>query len=192
MVAVVLGMRDAGVEMPVLTGQFGVNVLFVRTCKELNWTPKTIYVAAHAALPEWYDTLQADVGYTTSEGHFHHEAKYPFIDEFVQHFQEMYGVVPAYQGAVSFAACQVIQEAIEGVGYLEEPPQDETMDYIRDHEFMTVCGPQIFDERGVPEFHALLIQWQKTEAGEWRRFIVWPHDAATGEMVYPMPTWEER
>jgi len=189
--AVILAMQAADVEIPIIAGPFSAHALFARTCKELDWTPKLIYSAAQAALPEYGDAMAEDVVYMTGDSQFEALAPYPVVDEFVEYFKDMYGVTPAYQGASAFSACQVVQAAVEALGYVEETPQDETRDWIRNNPVVTVCGPKDYDEAGLPEFSALLIQWQETDEGL-QRIIIWPREAATGELIYPMPAWKER
>lgn len=157
-------------------------VLIVKTLKQLNWRPKIIFLTVGPAMPEFWETLGEDAQGIMGESWWEPTAPYPGVDEFVQAFKAKYGKDPDYHAACAYAAGQVIEQAVEAVGSLD---QDQIAEYIRTHTINTIVGPLTYTEAGYPTLGPLLIQWQ-----DGTRVIIMPKQAATGEAIYPLPsTW---
>lgn len=105
---------------------------------------------------------------------------YPGLQELADHLEatEGYPYIPNY-AVVGMAAVQVMEQAVEGVGSLD---QAALRDYVKGKTFETVGGPLTYTEGNVPDFSTLLLQWQDDE-----NVAIWPEDRATGEPVIPMP-----
>lgn len=157
-------------------------LLIARTCKELDYNPRILALSTAPALYEFYETLGEDAEYIIGEMQWFTDAPYPGVEEFVEAFEEEYGVEPDYRCGIAYAACEIVEGAVKAVGELD---QDALRDYIRAHTINTVVGPMKYDERGVPEGRAMNFQWQNGE-----KVLLWPSDVATGEIVYPKPEWK--
>jgi branched-chain amino acid transport system substrate-binding protein len=118
------------------------------------------------------------------------QAEFPTNQEFVQSYEEKYGEEPSEDPANAYTVGQVVAQAAEAVGSVED--QAALRDYIRENEFETVVGPLTFNERGEPESAHMILQWQSG-----RTEIVLPTDeqaeggipVQTSEMIFPKPAW---
>jgi len=156
-------------------------LLITRTCKELGYNPRILALSTAPALYEFYETLGADAENVVGEMQWAIDAPYPGVAEFVEAFEEEYGMEPDYRCGIAYAACELLEEAVKAVGKID---QDASRDYIRNNVINTVVGPMKYDERGVPEGRAMNFQWQEGE-----KVILWPSDIAAGKLVYPKPEW---
>ncbi|HZK51746.1 MAG TPA: branched-chain amino acid ABC transporter substrate-binding protein, partial [Actinomycetota bacterium] len=95
-----------------------------------------------------------------------------------------YGELPTEDPANAFTVGQIVEQAVEEVGSVED--QDALRDYIRENEFETIVGPLTFNERGEPESAHMILQWQNDEIE-----IVLPaiEQVQSAEMIFPKPTW---
>lgn len=113
----------------------------------------------------------------------------PFTNaDFVAAYEEKFGYPPDEDGAIPFAVCQGMEQAIRAVG---EPDNAKIKEWLRartkEEPVKTVLGDFYWDERGLPiDKNFLLVQWQE---GELR--LVFPTDEFEGvaELVYPKPEW---
>ena len=64
---------------------------------------------------------------------------------------------PAEDAADAFAAAQVLQQAAEKVGSID---QQKISDYLHSHTVTTILGPLSWDKTGAPKGKFLLAQWQ--------------------------------
>lgn len=104
----------------------------------------------------------------------------PGIKELFDYLQQKQGYkqLPNY-AAVGMAALEVMQQAVEGVGSLD---QAKLRDFVNGHTFKTVEGDLTFNEDLVPAFAAEYLQWQ-TDQNQ----VVWPEDRKTADLVTPLP-----
>ena len=181
---------DSGAEVVVGGTQFEDSVGLLRALQELNYQPKAVISTTGPTIPTFHDALgDATEGVLAPVG-WSSEAEFPTNQEFVQSYEEKFGEEPSEDPANAYTVGQVVAQAVEAVGSVED--QAALRDYIRDNEFETVVGPLTFNERGEPESAHMILQWQggRTE-------IVLPVqeqvegevDVQTGEMIYPKPEW---
>ena len=106
--------------------------------------------------------------------------------EFVTTFNEAYGYEPGYYAAFGWAGVNVLSEAVEKVGSLD---QDKLRETLKTMETQTAFGNYKVDpETGMQiGIKGLIVQVQSG-----KRQIVWPDDVATAKPVLPMPQWSER
>lgn len=177
--------KAAGAEMLIGGTYFPDSVLMVQTAKALNYNPKIIWLSVGPSMvPDFPNALGEDANYVMCSVHFMPYPTTKYNKEFVKKFRERYGVDPDYHAALGYAGCQVLQQAIEATGTLDNK---KLRDYVATHEFTTVIGKLKFKEDGTPYYAMILIQYQKGKPE-----IIWPEEVRTAEPVYPMPTWEER
>jgi branched-chain amino acid transport system substrate-binding protein len=111
----------------------------------------------------------------------------PGQDEFVSLFQDALGkeILPDYHGAEAGAQVLAYVLAVEQAGGID--PTDVRA-ALGELTFMSFYGAWDVDDSGKQVGHSMVdMQWQDGE-----RVIVWPADAATGEVCYPMPTFAEK
>lgn len=101
----------------------------------------------------------------------------PGAAEFTQAYQQQFGQAPAFHSAGAYGSCQLLVQAVEQVGDLQ---QEAIRDALLDMQTTTVFGDFKVDERGYQIAHqGLFIQWQDGE-----KVVVWPSEVATHE-----PRW---
>jgi ABC-type branched-subunit amino acid transport system substrate-binding protein len=135
-----------------------------------QWEPLAAYTqdsAAQAGL-QWFGTSSAD---------------------FVSNYQAAYNEEPSYHSAGGYAAGVVLQKAIIDADSTEPSAIKDALDNM---DVLTFFGHIKFDTS--PENHGLqighsmvYIQWQKDDAGNLMKQVVWPQEGATAETIYPLP-----
>jgi branched-chain amino acid transport system substrate-binding protein len=139
--------------------------------------------------PSFGDQYSGALGKQTTEGIFYgvshtKEAATPGNEEFVAKYREMFGGEEVPEDAAdAYAAAEVLQAAVKGVGTIERERQSELADWLRENEVDTVLGPLRWDEAGRPQGEFLVGQWQKGIPE-----IVLPEEAATTDEI--LPRWQ--
>jgi branched-chain amino acid transport system substrate-binding protein len=95
-----------------------------------------------------------------------------------------------YLPPFAYADMQVLQQAVEGVGSLD---QQKLADYMRSHSFHTVAGDIKFGENGEwTEARVLEVQFQNVKGNEVEQFkdpktevVLYPPSLKNGEVIYP-------
>jgi branched-chain amino acid transport system substrate-binding protein len=111
----------------------------------------------------------------------------PTQDEFVKLFKKAVGkeMIPDYHAAEAGAAVLSYVLAVEKVNSLDS---DKVRKALGELKFMSFYGGWDVDETGLQVGHDMVdIQWQGG-----KRVIVWPPEAQTGKVYYPMPTFAEK
>lgn len=187
-------------------GHFADGQLLAKQMSELGIDVKLLAILVAPALPKFYEALgnmaegicypaQWEVGVKYSP----EAAKAlgvewfgPTQEEFLRLFKEITKEltgeekVPSYHAAEAAAAMLVLAKAIEEAQSLD---QDAVREALSGMKIMTFFGMfQIDPETGLQVGHEMVIgQWQGG-----KKVIVWPLEAATGKLYYPIPTWEEK
>ena len=162
---------------------FEDGVGMVRALRKADFTPKMLYQTTAPSLGDQYAEA---IGERTTEGIFYgvshsKEAATPGNKEFVAKYREMFGgnEVPE-DAADAYAAAQVLQAAVKGVGTIERQRQIELADWLRENEVDTVLGPLSWDDEGRPQGEFLVGQWQSGVPE-----IILPEAAATADEIIP-------
>ncbi|MQA98048.1 MAG: ABC transporter substrate-binding protein [Streptosporangiales bacterium] len=165
---------------------FEDGVGLVRSLKQLDYNPKLLF---QVSAPSNSFQYAKGVGEKNTEGVFYtvswnERAKTPLNAEFVAEYGKRFdGATPAEDAADAFAAGQVLQAAVQGVGKLD---QKAMADWLRSHSVQTILGPLRWDKRGAPQAKFVLAQWQNG-----RVEIIAPKDrATTTRVVNPKPDWQ--
>jgi len=85
-------------------------------------------------------------------------------------------VLPSY-AAVGYTALQVMQQAVEGAGTVDN---DALRDYVHANSFDTAVGEISYNPNGTVKYKGLLVQFQ--QGGNQ---VIWPDDDATGAAIVP-------
>ncbi|NOZ71371.1 MAG: ABC transporter substrate-binding protein [Chloroflexi bacterium] len=108
--------------------------------------------------------------------------------DFAKKFEETYGEPPSYHAAGGYAAGLLLQNAIQKADSLETAKVKAALDATN---LMTFFGPLKFDTsaeaHGLQIGHGMIvIQWQRDDAGNLVKQVVWPTAGATAEPLYPI------
>jgi branched-chain amino acid transport system substrate-binding protein len=102
---------------------------------------------------------------------------YPGTREFIEAFRPFAHMEPSYHAASAFAACQIIAQAVEATGGLD---QQKLRDYIAALDTVSIIGRFKVDSTGRQIGHSpLLIQWQGG-----KKEIVFPEKMKTAEPIF--------
>jgi branched-chain amino acid transport system substrate-binding protein len=165
--------------------QDGVNL--IRALVKVGYSPKQLF---QASTPSFADQYSSAIGIENTEGVFyavsyHVDAPTPGNTEFLQAYRAKYDTDPPEDAADAYAAAQVLQAAVEGVGSIDD--QKALADWLHQNSVDTILGTLSWDETGAPEQAFLLAQWQNGNEE-----IVLPEDAATSDtIVNPKPGWSK-
>jgi branched-chain amino acid transport system substrate-binding protein len=110
-------------------------------------------------------------------------------EEFASAYEEMTGEKPTYHVAGGYVAGLVLQKAIEDADSTDPEAVKAALEAM---DIFTFYGGIKFDTS--PEAHGLQVghemvvaQWQKDDAGEMVRKVIWPANVANAEPLYPIP-----
>ncbi len=113
----------------------------------------------------------------------------PLSEEFVKAYETAYDEEPSYHSAGGYAAGLILQKAIIDADSVAPADIKSALDNM---DVLTFFGHTKFDTS--PEAHGLqlghsmvYIQWQKDDAGNLVKQVVWPLEGATAETIYPIP-----
>jgi branched-chain amino acid transport system substrate-binding protein len=164
--------------------QYEDSVSLLRSLQELDYQPKAIISSTGPTLPTFQEAMGGAAEGIMAPVGYHAKADFPTNPEFVEAYEEEYDESPSEDPANAYTVGQIVQQAVEEVGSVED--QDALRDYIRDNEFETIVGPLTFNERGEPESAHMILQWQNGAIE-----IVLPDEEGvmTADMIYPKPEW---
>jgi len=172
-------------EMVLNTADANDAIIFVRQLKQRNYFPKMLVLAGAPVLPEFKEALKDDAENVV--GLTYWSRTLPFSDElfgsaeeFAAAFEEKFDYPPTHDSVAAATSGYVLGRAIEAAGSTDSAA---VADALRAFDEETVFGPVKFDESGSNEGNfSYVIQIQGGEPK-----IVYPTDAAEGELVYPHP-----
>jgi ABC-type branched-subunit amino acid transport system substrate-binding protein len=112
----------------------------------------------------------------------------PLGSEFTEAFIAKTGAEPSYHAAGGYVAGLMLEKAIRDADSIDPAAVKAALDNM---DLMTFYGHIKFDI--TPEAHGLQIghsmvyvQWQRDEAGNLVKQVVWPLEGATAETIYPL------
>lgn len=113
----------------------------------------------------------------------------PTGEEFAAAYEAATGDKPTYHVAGGYAAGLVLQKAIEDADSIDPEKVKAALEAM---DIFTFWGGVDFDTS--PEAHGLqtghtmvVAQWQRNDAGELVRRVIWPADVAVSDPLYPIP-----
>jgi len=182
-------------------GHFEDGQLFNRQMADLDINANALSLIAAATLPAYYEALTSMAEGVMGPSHWEYGVKYseaeakkvglewigPSQDEFVDLFKKALGkeVIPDYHAAEAGAAVLAYVLAAEKAGSADP---DKVRQVLGDLKFMSFYGAWDIDDTGLQVGHTMVdVQWQMG-----KRIIVWPLEARTGRLAYPMPTFADK
>jgi branched-chain amino acid transport system substrate-binding protein len=194
-------MKAARPDIIIGGGHYEDGQLFCRQMGDLDINGKAFSLVASATLPAFYDALKNLAEGVMGPSHWEYGVTYsadrakkdglrwsgPSQDEFVKLFKEALGkdVIPEYHAAEAGAQVLVYVLAAEMANSID-PTEVRTA--LARLKFMSFYGNWAINEAGLQVGHSMVdMQWQGG-----KRVIVWPPEAATGKLYYPMPTFAEK
>jgi branched-chain amino acid transport system substrate-binding protein len=176
--------KSKGADMVAHGASFEDGVAMIRSFMKVGYSPKVLF---QTTAPTEGDKFVGAIGERNTNGVFFAvswspDANYPLNRDFVRAYRSRFGGMPSEDAADAFAAAQIVQAAVEGVGSLD---QTKLADWLHDNTVQTILGPMSWDERGAPEGSFILGQWQRGSSR-----IVLPRNVAnTDTIVFPKPGW---
>ena len=171
-------------------GYFDDAVLFVRTAKELDFSPGATVLTVGPTDPDFVRDIGADADYligpTQWESSMGYEGEYfGSASDYAERYRRKWGEAPVYQAASATAAALALQAAIESAGSLDA---DAVRRALRNLDISTFYGPIKLDSVGKNTAKPMgAVQIQDGEI-----LVVAPAIAAVSELLYPAPGWKER
>jgi len=181
-------------------GHFPDGQLLARQMADLGVDVKAASILVSPTLPEFYKALQTAAEGVMGPAHWEIGVKFspdttpkgtryfgPKQDEFLSSFHNLSkGVDPDYHGMEATAAMFSYVLGIEAAQSLDTDKIRAAMGKLR---FMSAYGDWGIDPKsGKQVAHkSVLIQWQKG-----KKEIVWPPEAQTAKLCYPMPLSQDR
>ncbi len=112
----------------------------------------------------------------------------PTGEEFSAAYEAAYGEKPTYHVAGGYTAGMLLEKAILNADSVDSEAVKAALDAMN---IFTFYGGIKFDTsaeaHGLQIGHSMVvIQWQKNEAGELVREVVWPADVATKDPIFPI------
>ncbi len=113
----------------------------------------------------------------------------PTVPEFIKAFQAKFHQMPDYHAASGYAAGMLLQHAIEKAGSLDTKKVAAALNAM---DVTTFFGKTKFEtgakNHGLQAGHTMVLgQWQKEKDGKLGKQIVWPGNAASAKLLYPIP-----
>ena len=179
---IINGMKSANPDLVVHGASFEDGVGLVRSMLRAGMRPGWLYQTTAPSLGEQYAEA---IGVENTQGiafAISHtpEAKTPGNAEFVAKYQQMFGEPPPEDAADAFAAGQMIDAAVNGVGRIDQPA---LADWLRNHSVQTILGELAWDDDGRPMGEFLIGQWIDGQVQ-----IILPGEYATTDQ--PVEGWK--
>lgn len=181
-------------------GHFPDGQLLARQMADLGVEVKAASILVSPTLPEFYKALQTAAEGVIAPAHWEIGVKFspentpkgmkyfgPKQDELLNSFRKMSnGVDPDYHGIEATAAMFSYALGIEAAQSLDTDKVRAAMGKLR---FMSAYGDWGIDPKSGRQIahKSVLIQWQKG-----KKEIVWPPEAQTAKLCYPMPSSQDR
>ena len=113
----------------------------------------------------------------------------PTGEDFASAYEAATGDKPTYHAAGGYAAGLVLQKAIVDADTVDPEAVKAALNAM---DVFTFYGGIKFDNteeaHGLQLSHQMVVaQWQKNDAGELVREVIWPADVATADPLYPIP-----
>jgi branched-chain amino acid transport system substrate-binding protein len=175
----------------------------VKAAKAVNARPKLFGFLVGPAIADFTQSLKNDGLFVTGETFWEPFTKTSGNQEFYQAYLKEYKGEPSYHAAAGFAAGQILERAVKGVGSTED--KKALRDKLYSIKTTTIFGEYEVNPLGHPDSGwqigkaTNLIQWQKAGVKKLLpnqvaiegmvKQIIYPKQVKTAELIYPFPGW---
>lgn len=172
-----------------LIGGTGVEdaIQILRQSKEVGLNPKAFYFTIAPGELEFVRLLGEDAEYVLGTTEWEPTLTHlPGFQEFYDAYMVKYNEEPVEDVATAFGVAQVLKEAIEKAGEIDD---EKINDALHTLETTTVFGHYKVDPETGRQLGKKLFVIQIQDG---KRKIVWPDAEAEAEFRFPAPAWNER
>lgn len=183
--SLVVGLKSSGAEaiFPAMFTQEAK--LIFNTMKSMNYNPVIVGGGAGFLMPEFATALGDDIDGVTSVASMNWNSK-NVVDnselvEITTAYEEKYGIFMCEHAVSAYNNLIILADALERADSTDGPV---LMEAIRAADVATfqARGNVKFDEVGNNvNAYPVIVQWQKTESGDYKPISVFPEDMANGE-----------
>lgn len=156
----------------------------VKQMKELDYTPKLLFLIRAPDPPIWSKNLGKDGDYVILAPGWHHAVKAPGVKELNAAHQARYGRPADPIAGPAYACVQIVASALTRAGALD---REKLRAAIAATDLVTVEGPVRFRADGTGVVQSVFVQWING-----KQELVWPRESATMPVVYPAPPFTKR
>jgi branched-chain amino acid transport system substrate-binding protein len=164
------------------------SVLLLHQCRELDIHPKLFVGFAAFASPEFSEQAGDTANYVYAATLWSPSLPFSGAMEYYDRYLKRYGTPPDYQGAVAYAAMQVVADGFRRAR--STSPRD-LREALASTDMMTILGRVKFVSYGKKtqqnRLRSYLLQWL-----DGKPRTVWPPQFASHRYVYPVPEWKGR
>ena len=157
-----------------------------RQMQALGYRPKAAFFGKGAEPVEWWSALGKAAQGVMVAGYWHPDLGYPGAGDLRKRFERETRATYSQHIADTYAAAQVLLDAVERAGSLERKAVNEAIGKI---DKTYAVGPVNFAKGPGGRTSALktfMLQWQNGDLQ-----IVYPEKQATAKLIYPLPPWSE-
>ena len=164
---------------------------WIRSMRRSGWSPRSNVFTVCIGMDGFVGEVGTDAMYMTGISPW--DASLAMSDEvvgwtareFADRFLGTTSRTPTYHSASGAASVGVLVQAVERAGTFDS---GTVADVLATGEFETLYGRLSFDQNGQSQAPSLYLQYDVNMTVQ----TVYPPDASSGTLVYPMPTWNER
>ncbi|RZB28969.1 MAG: hypothetical protein AEth_01573 [Candidatus Argoarchaeum ethanivorans] len=186
--------KDAHPDVVMQASYINDATLYMQTYKDMNFSPDAILANGVGFIaPEFLQTLGDDGNYILTRATWSNdlaEAK-PLVGTVNQMFMERYGANMTGNSARAFTGMLVLADAINRAGSTDSEAIREALletNVSGDKLIMSWDGVKFDHETHQNTLGKGII----CQIIDQEYYTVWPWDIATKELIWPIPTWEER
>jgi branched-chain amino acid transport system substrate-binding protein len=181
---IILRAKAAGAEAVFALPTPPDGITMIRQMKELDFTPRAIYLIRAPDAVSWTQALGKDGDYVLLSPGWHNSLQYEGVVALNAKHQTRFGRPADVIAGPAYACVQIVTNAIQRAGRLDPVA---IRDAMVSTNMQTVSGPVRFraDGTGIMEF--VVVQWQNG-----RQVMVWPKERGAVAFQYPAPPWRNR
>jgi len=186
-------MSDMGIDVVVSGGFSPDHILLVRQLKESKVSLKAYIGPFGVAYDSFIQEMGADADFLFSTCAWSPEFTMPGTEAvsqaFVQRFGRMFMRRPNTTNMHGYTSARALMAAMQKVIDRGQPLTGEHLrQALTEIDLMLPMERLVFDSKGDPRFYRhVIVQIQNG-----RLVVVYPPERATGKIIYPVPTWDQR
>jgi len=183
---------SAGADVLIGGGHFADGSTLARQLHEQNMNLKMISLLVAPDVPKFAQLGSAAYGVSVPS-QWESEATFkpqfgPTPEAFTKAYEARFHQHPGYHAAGGYAAGLVLEHAIEEAGSLKTDKVAAALNKMNATIFYGhVKFSNAASDHGLQIGHAMILaQWQKNAQGKLVKQVVWPNDAATAPLMFPI------